>query len=285
MLLSARNVGAGPTCSHGTPHASLWLMKLSMIICLALASTTLFACGGVGDSSSTEDDLRAKVGAGTYVVDGRPWSGYFLSRLTLAAGQKYEADIVSSSGETSVIAGTYSVLPARANNPDSPVLSDKPTLYLSSDTGGADPNLEFDLLPDGGIRFYHSARHYSFAMKKDPNFRPAATKAKKIACTGNRVDATIVLDQAQGKRGTLKITRKAIADRQDPQNATVAIIENARGGPDDVAYYEGQRGEQEFYFNLKRADLEPASGAVDVNLKWATGGQEFGIRANCAFVR
>jgi hypothetical protein len=49
-------------------------------------------------------------------------------------------------------------------------------------------------------------------MKKD--YKPVATNAKTIACTGDKVTATVVLDQNQGKAGTLSTTHAEVGMRQ-----------------------------------------------------------------------
>ncbi len=201
----------------------------------------------------------------------------------LLAGKKYEAEIVSSRGETTLLAGSYDVQPARANNPQSPVKSDKPTLYLTSDTGAAPQAFEFDKLADSGLKLYHSARSASFAMRKDPTWKPAPTDAKSISCTGPTVNAVITIDQAQGRRGSLKLTRKASADRHDPPSVTVPVTQTEGGGVPEYIYFEGSKGEQDYYVNMIKKDFERGSGEVKLFLRWAEGGQEFSIGATCAF--
>ena len=266
------------------------VMKLSLILLAGAATVFALTAGCAADSSQdessaagSEDALTASLGTGTFVVDDKPWFDYYASRITLKAGKKYEAEIVSSSGETTLLAGSYSILAARPNNPDSPVQSDKPTLYLSSDTGAAPQTFEFDKLPDGSLKLYHSARRTSFTMKKDPNYQPAPTNVKTIACTGNAVNATITIDQAQGRRGTLKITRKAGADDHDPPSATLPITKTEGGGVENYIYFEGSKGEQDYYVNAIKSEFERGRGAVTVHLMWAQGGQEWSIGATCAF--
>jgi len=251
------------------------MKRLLLLIALAAASAGSVACSTSTEEPSTADDDLTSAFTGTYVIDSRPFGEYYASRITFDAGKKYEAEITKSSGETQLIAGTYEILPARPNNPQSPVMSDKPTLILG------DVSFEYDKLPDGGLRLYHSARHVSFTMKRDPSYRPAPTNAKTISCTGNAVDAKITLDQAQNRRGTLKITRKADADRHDPPSATVAITQTEGGGVPDYLYWEGSSGEQDYYVNMKKAELAKTSGAISVNLRWAEGGQEFDIGGTC----
>jgi hypothetical protein len=255
---------------------------LALTASIAVFPGALGGCVGADDTAASEDDLTS-LGTGTYVADARPFGSYYLARITFSAGKKYEGDLVSSSGTTSLIAGTYTILPARSNNPQSPVPSDKPTLYLRSDSGGADPAFELDRLPGGGLRLYHSVRRVSFTMKKDPTYRPAPTNPKTIACAGPTVNAKLTLDQAQNRRGTLKITRKAGATDRDPPGATVPMTEDTGGGSPDYVYFAGQKGEQDYYVNIKKADFARARGAAEVNLRWAQDGQELRIAATCAF--
>jgi hypothetical protein len=262
-------------------------MKLSLLCCAAvLASLSAVACSGsTADVPAAEgdQDLTSALGTGTYLVDSKPFFDYYASRITLLAGKKFEAEIVSSRGDTTLLAGSYDILPARANNPQSPVKSDKPTLYLTSDSGAAPQAFEFDRLPDGSLKLYHSARSASFTMKKDPSWKPAPTDGKSITCTGPTVNAAITIDQAQGRRGTLKLTRKAGADRHDPPSVSVPITQTEGGGVPEYIYFEGSKGEQDFYVNMIKKDFERGSGDVKLFLRWAEGGQEFSIGANCAF--
>jgi hypothetical protein len=261
------------------------LSKLVVMVALGL-STFAVACSGSdsGGSAVGEDDLTSGVTVGTYVVDSPPlFGGYYTSRLTLSAGKKFEAEMVSD-GATTLIAGSYDILPARPNNPQSPVLSDKPTLYLSGNSGNV--TFELDKLPDGGLKLYHSVRSVSFTVKKDPSWQPQPTNAKVINCTGPAVNAKITLDQAQGKRGTLTITRKAAAGgRSDPPNATVSIIKVAGSEVPGYVYFEGSKGEQDYYVNMNQDDFERGTGPIKLHLQWAEGGEQFDVGATCAFTR
>ena len=253
---------------------------------LAAASLATAACShkADGDAASSDSDLTGTMGVGTYVVGTPPFGATYVARLTFAAGQRFEADVVSSSGETSLLAGGYVVLPAHPNDPHSPVLSDKRTLVLSPDSGAAPLSFEFDKLAGGALELYASARQVSFTMTKDPSWQPAPTNRKVIACTGNAVDSKLTLDQAQNRRGTLEITRKPSADRHDPPTVTVAMTKNEDPEVPGYVYFEGHHGEQDFYANMKQNDFERGSGSLQVNLRWAEGGEEWSIGATCAFV-
>jgi hypothetical protein len=264
-------------------------MKLvTHLACLAalVAAPLATACShhGSDDASGVSDsDLTGTMGIGTYVVGTPPFGSTYPSRLTFAAGQKFEAEIISGSGDTSVLAGSYVILPAHPNDPQSPIATDKPTLVLSSDSGEADLSFELDKLPGGVLRLYASARQVSFTMTKDPSWQPAPTNQKVIVCTGNGVDTRLTLDQAQNRRGTLQLTRKPSAGHGDPPasvTVTVTLTE-----PEDPAYvyFEGTHGEQDYYANIKQDDFDRGHGSVEMNLRWAQGGQEWSIGATCAF--
>src|SRR5205085_10503988 len=111
-------------------------MKRLFILLIAAGALASSACTSGGDDGPAvaEDDLTS-MGTGTYVVEQRPWGTYYASRVTFATGKKFEAEIVKSNGDTQLVAGSYLILPARPNNPQSPVLSDKPTLVLDDDSG------------------------------------------------------------------------------------------------------------------------------------------------------
>lgn len=263
------------------------LLSLLPIAALAIASLSSVACTSASDdqAAGADDDLTSGIATGTYLVDERPFGSYYAARLTLGARKTFEAEIVSSSGETSLLAGTYDILPARPNNPQSPVKSDKPTLYLMADSGAAAPTFEFDKLPGGALRLYHSARHASFTMKKDASWRPPTTSSKVIACTGASVNAKLTLDQAQNRRGTLTITRKALATHHDPPSASVPMTRTEGGGVPGYVYFEGMKGEQDYYVNMNEADFERGSGTVALSLNWAQNGEEIGVSLRCAFAR
>ncbi|MBS2019230.1 MAG: hypothetical protein JST00_40580 [Deltaproteobacteria bacterium] len=264
-------------------------MKLAAVSALVL-SCLCAAVGGctadandTNDPGSAEDDVTSSLALGTYLVTSRPWlGGTYATRLTLKAGKTFEAEI-SSSGETSFVAGSYVILPARPNNPASPVPSDKPTLYMTPDSGGAPLVFEYDKLAGGEVKLYRSVRTVSFTMKLDPSWHPLPTRTKTIACRGATVDALITLDEAQNRRGTLKLSRKSGADRHDPPSASVAITQTRGSEVPGYLYFEGSSGEQDYYVNMIKADFERGSGAVTAHLTWAEGGQQFGIGGTCAF--
>lgn len=260
------------------------LASLASLLFVALAAAAGCAGSTEGErEGSSEQDVSSSIALGTYTIDSRPWfGGTYATRLTLKEGKKFEAEMVSS-GRTSLIAGSYTILPARPNDPQSPVRSDKPTLYMTPDNDEGPAVFEFDKLASGGLRLYHSARSVSFTMKLDPTFRPPATNAKKIKCTGPQVDALITLDEAQNRRGTLELTRKAGADRHDPPSVEVAITQVRGSEVPGYLYYEGSSGEQDYYVDMIETDFDRGRGNVMAHLHWAEGGQEFDIGGTCAF--
>ena len=261
-------------------------LRLLCLGALVVAGLTHAACSHPADgdaAAASDSDLTGTMGVGTYVVDAPPSDTTYLARITFAEGRRYEADVVSSSGETSLLAGSYVILPAHANNPQSPILTDKPTLVLSSDAGEGDLSFELDKMPGGAIRLYGSARTVSFTMTKDASWQPAPTNGKVIVCTGNAVDTRLTLDKAQNRRGTLQLTRKASAGRDDPPTVTVAMTKSADPEVEGYVYFEGSSGEQDYYANMKQDDFDRGTGSLQVNLRWAHGGEEFAIGGTCAF--
>lgn len=260
-------------------------MRLPCLLALIVAPLSI-ACSHTEDTAAlSEDALTSTMGIGTFVVRTPPFGTTYPARITFAAGQKYEADIVSGSGTRSLLAGSYVILPARPNDPHSPVPSDKPTLVLSSDSGGGSLSFEFDTLPGGAFQLFASARQVRFTLTSDPSFQPTPANRKVIACTGNAVDAKLTIDQAQNRRGTLQITRKPAADRHDPPSVTVTVTENTDEGLPERVFFRGQSGQQEYFVNMMRTDFERGSGNVPLNMNWAQDGQEFGVGVSCAFVR
>lgn len=279
---SGRHVGWPTTC---IPSGMKLVLRLLSAGVLAAATLSAAACNSKtdGNAASSDSDLTGTMGVGTYVVDAPPLGVTYVSRLTFSAGQHFEADVVASSGETSLLAGSYVVLAAHANDPQSPVPSDKRTLVLSGDSGAAPLSFEFDKLAGGALELYAAGRQVSFTMTKDASWQPAATNSKVIACTGNAVDTKLTLDRAQNRRGTLEITRKPSAGRDDPPTVTVAMTQDGDPEVPGYVYFEGHRGEQDYYANMKQNDLERGSGSLQVNLRWAQGGEEWSIGATCAF--
>jgi hypothetical protein len=254
--------------------ASVALLLSSVVGCTADA-------GSSGEDGASEEALT-EVSTGTYVVDDAPYRTYYLERLTLSAGKKFEADYVSERGARTTIAGTYRLYPARANNPNSPVASDKPSIMLASDTGPA-PVFEIDQLPGGGLRLYHSARQETFTMKKDPSFQPAPTVTKTLVCTSSTVDARVILDKAQNRRGTLEVTRKSGATYADPRSGKMGISIILDEWTQDWIHFEGSHDSQDFYFGIKKDDFERGTGDAYVNLSWAESGQQFRLYVDCSF--
>lgn len=261
-------------------------MKLALLasaaVVLSLAAGCAASSDQPGDGVSSDDALTATIGVGTYLVESKPWGSYYAQRITIQSGNEFEAEIVSSDGETTLMAGRYDILQATPNNPDSPIQTDKPTLYLTSDAGDSQ-TFEFDKLPNGELRLYHSARHVTFTMKADPSWRPEPTNTKTVTCTGSTVDAVITLDQAQNRRGTLQLTRKAGADRHDPPSVTAPLTRTAGSEVPGYVYFEGSKGEQDYYVTFKEAEFGRSSGPVWVHLVWAEGGQEFDVGATCKY--
>ncbi|MBK6693256.1 MAG: hypothetical protein IPG50_13775 [Myxococcales bacterium] len=256
-------------------------MKVSVVLrfVLGVAAASLFACGGqatdAGSNTASEDALRgASIALGTYVVDGKPSSDFYLARLTILSDTRYEADLVQR-GEPRISRGSYQIFPARPNNPDSPVASDKPWIALSAEGGGPSPNFEFDKLESGGLKMYSAARHESFNMKKDPSWRAEATNAKTMKCTGNLADAELVLDEAQNRAGTLKLRGKS--GRIPTVTVSVFLVPESETGVRDWVRYEGRKGEQDFSIGIKKVDFERASGAATVSANYAENGQQFGV--------
>lgn len=236
-----------------------------------LFTMLLVGCASSNDEPSVSEDDLTSVTTGTYVIDTRPvFGGAFANRITFGEGKTHETEIVTSSGTTQLVAGHYELLPSH-------------TLALLDDTGNGPLYFEYERAPNDGLRLYGSARQWSFTMKRDPTYRPPPTSTKVIACTGPTVDAKITLDRAQNRRGTLVVMRKADADRHDPPSATVNVTKNERGAVPEYVYFEGSSGAQDYYVNMKKKDFERGSGPVELNFRWAEGGQEWDVGVSCRY--
>lgn len=256
-------------------HGLAMVRKLAIVLATLLSA----ACGGqsseqappAADELNTSED---RIAPGTYVLDGKPTSGLTIERLTILAGDKYQADLAVSGRDSRYSAGRIEWFAARANNPQSPVASDKPWFVLAADFGD-DPSFEFDKLPSGGLKLYSRARQVSFEMKKDASWREPQTVTKTIVCTGPDANAELVLDEAQNRAGTLKLVGK-----RGVPSATVHMFltpASDTGSPDWVRY-EGAKGERDFSFGIEKVDFDRSRGGVRVSAKYAEDGQEKGIR-------
>lgn len=259
--------------------------RLALASMMALVGSSLGACGGGTDSpeATSDDELRVEaLPLGTYVLEGKPSASRYLARLTLLSNDKYEADIVVEGDSPRFSRGSYKLFAARANNPDSPVRTDKPWIALYAESGPG-PNFEYDRLPDGGLAMFAAARQQTFSMKKDPNWRPAATVTKTISCTGTRASAKLVLDAAQNRGGTLELKGKR-GERTPTATVPVLLTPASETGSRDWVRYEGSKGDQDFSFGMKKDDFDRGTGEVEVSANWAEGGQQFGVAFDrCSF--
>ena len=261
-------------------------LMVSPLLLVALA-TSVVACGGASSSTeeTSDDALReTTLPLGTYVVDGKPSASLYLARLTLISATDYEADLMQD-GATRFSRGKYTLFAAQPNDPRSPVSTDKPWIALQADSGPS-PNFEFDRLAGGGLTMYASARHQTFAMKKDPSWRAPATSAKTITCTGSSASAKLVLDVAENRGGTLDLKGTDDGSRHPVPTATVSmtLVPVRQTGAPDWVRYEGTRGQQDFSFGIKKGDFDRGAGEVYVSANFAEGGQAFDIGLQrCSF--
>lgn len=240
------------------------------------------------ETETSNDELNdSALPTGTYVVDGKANLEVYVARLTLLSSRRYEADLVQG-GETRLSRGTYSLFDARPNDPQSPVRTDKPWIALEAENGPS-PNFEFDRLPNGGLKMYGPARHGSFMMMKDDNWRaPPAAGAKTISCTGNIASAKFVVDGADSRAATFDLIGEpeSSSSRHPVPTATVSmtLVPVRETGVPDWVRYEGSRGGKDFSFGIKKDGFDRGTGTVQVSANWAEDGQQFDIGLiRCSF--
>jgi hypothetical protein len=245
---------------------------------LLFVSSSLFATAGcAAEATSSPDDPVASesaltsVAVGRYVLAREPSAGNYITELTISAGKKVELEWVHVTTTTEpwffnpwvrvpvtkkeklALQGSYDVF---AGDPGETLIS-----FNVTDRGIDHLIYSLEKTPNGIA--LHAIGGQRFEMKQAAGGSTRATETRILDCKGGRWDATITLDEAQRRRGTMKITRRADAQRNDPPNISFTVAYNGDTGVSDYMGYEGFDSQGNGYeFALRKSDLEKTSGPI-----------------------
>lgn len=238
-------------------------LSLSLAAPLGCAAAT---DDGPDDSAQSEDALTG-LKAGHYAVARAPYSGSYISKLTISANKKVELEYVrvsagysnpwmpwlsTSTKETLSLRGTYMTF---AGDPGQ-------TLISFDVTDRRVDHLIYSFTSQGGSLVLKAIGGSEFTLKPS-SADTTPTDARVLTCKGGRWDATITLDQNQRRNGKMKVTRHADADRTDPPNITLDVAYTGNTGVDDWMGYDGVDSKGNGYsFALRPRDVETVGAAA-----------------------
>ena len=246
----------------------------------ALALATLVACSlcacaaptdGAEDAATQGEDALTSVKTGHYAIKREPSSGTYIKRLTIAPGKKVELELVrvrttsepwawnpwiripTTKREALALRGTFMTFEGEPGE----------TLISFDVTDRAIDHLTFALekTEAGALRLKAIGASPFELEPATPDATP--TDARVLTCTGRRWDAVITLDENQRRRGSMKVTRHADAERNDPPSASFEIAYTGDTGVADYMRFEGlDRDGNGYDFALRRSELERTSGPI-----------------------
>jgi len=267
--------------------AHMKLAALGLFVALS-SSFGLAGCAGADEKAAeevaaSEDALTSLPGSGTYAIRSKPSSGSYVNSLTLSANKKFEIEWVRRTTtmepwvfnpfvlvpvtreEAVVLRGQWFTFEGFDNKP-----------MVSFDiTDGTDDgaNYTFEMLTSSASDTIKlgTVDGRVFELKKSSSTTPAPTDKRVLTCDGMKIKAVITLDEAQRRRGKIKITRKAGADHLSPPEKTTTVVYTGNTGVDDYMRYEGEDDAGNGYdFALKKSDLQKTEGpTANVGLGYA----------------
>ncbi|MBX3232703.1 MAG: hypothetical protein KIT84_43995 [Labilithrix sp.] len=272
----------------------------------ALGLLLLTLASGCAATTEEEEGVEAAeaalvgVPAGTFAIERKPLSGSYVARLNLEAGNAFEIEYVSRRTvyETTIWSPWIPV----------PTTKEEAVVYRGKwRTFAGDPGetlITFDVTDGFSERFIFSIEASSesaITLKaigrdaitlKKTSAAPAATDARILTCEARMFHATIALDQAQRRRGTLSVSPKPGAGRGDPPKGDTTVVYTGNTGVEDYMRYEGRDSAGNTYsFALKKSDLERTSGPISrVGLGFGpndflAGGAEIHNTLTCTIAR
>lgn len=274
---------------------------------LALLLLTLGAgCAATTDEEdgggATEEAALTSMSTGTFAIDRKPLSGSYVARLSLESGRKFEIEYVTrrtvyetsiwspfiplpaTKEEAVVYRGKYDVF---AGDPGETLIS-----FDVTDGSESDNHFIFSIEASSASAITLKAIGSDAFTLKKTSAGPAPTDARVLTCDAVKFKATITLDQAQRRRGTLSIAPKAGADRTDPPKGDTTVVYTGGTGVEDYMAYEGRDSKGNTYsFALKKSDLERTSGPISsVGLGFGpndflAGGGEYHNSLTCTIAR
>ncbi|MBX3187427.1 MAG: hypothetical protein KF819_10450 [Labilithrix sp.] len=245
---------------------------LGLLLCLAPLTALGCAVEPADDADPVaSESALTSLPVGRYAVADEPRSGTYVSELTIAAGKRVELEWVRvrttyepwffnpwvrvpvTKTQRLALTGTYSVFPGSSGE----------TLVSFDVTNRGLDHLIYAIerTTSGGLAL--KAVGGSRFELRPTTAAPRATDARVLDCKGRQWDAIITLDEAQRRRGTMTVTRRAGASRTDPPNGSFTVAYDGDTGVADYMRYEGYDRQGNGYdFALKRSDLEKTSGPI-----------------------
>lgn len=249
-------------------------MRIGAVVACVGFGLLSAACSAPADedestTAEAEGALTA-VRAGHYAIERAPSSRSHVASLTLKAGKKFELEYVrvrtesepwiwnpwvqvpSTKKESFLLSGSYFTF---AGDPGE-------TLISFDADGGAIDRLIYRLERVGENLRLTAVGEPPFELAPAEASEPA-TDLRVVSCAGRRWTATFTFEDAERRRGTLKVKRKAGADSSDPPSGPVTIVFTGGTGVDDYMAFEGKDsagGRYEVAF--RRSELNRTSGEL-----------------------
>lgn len=247
------------------------LARALVVSGLALAHV---ACGGAPEEeagvTSEAESALVSVPSGTFTIGRAPSSGSYIKRLTLKARKKFELEYVKVSSrsepwlwnpwiqvpsrdeESMLLEGSYFTFAGDGDE----------TLISFDMNGGSIDHLIYSIERDGDSLRLEAVGQRAFVLEPGGSSEPAIDK-RVASCSNSRFSAKIKFEDAERRRGTFTVKRKANADENDPQNGTFDVIYNGNTGVEDYMGFDGQDDAGGRYeFAMKRSDLDKTSGPI-----------------------
>lgn len=235
-------------------------------------SAAAAGCAAPVDDDPVEQgsDALTSLPTGTFAIARKPSSGSYVARLTLQAGKKFEMEYVRRT--TSTEPWVFNPwIPVPVTREEALVLrgtwftfaGDHGSTLVSFDANDGDGgSYIFEVAARPGIVELRTTDDRTFELRAS-SAAPEPTDKRVIRCDGHTIEAVITLDEAQRRRGTLRIERKASATASSPPNGTTTVVYTGRTGVDDYMAYEGRDGTGNGYdFALRESDLRKTSGPI-----------------------
>ena len=261
--------------------AALALLSLSLLAPIGCAAPT---DEGDGNSAQNEDDLTA-LPTGHFAIVRAPLSGSYISSLTLSAGKKVEIEYVRvTSSSTSLFGNPFFPIPTSKKEAFSlrgtyfTYKGDGNKTNIAFDVGEPFGSLSYALTVNGGTLGLQGIGQPGFELKSGA--APTTPTDKRVLhCVDGSFEATIKLDEAQRRRGTITIKRLAGADRMDPPNGSASFAYTGDTGVRDYQAFEGTDKQGNGYeFALSRSEIERTSGKIsNVGLSYSPEFAGYGI--------
>jgi len=239
---------------------------------LFLSIVAAAGCAAPADDDAVEqgEDALTSLPTGTFAIAQKPYSGSYVARLSLEPGKKFEMEYVRRT--TSTEPWVFNPwIPVPVTHEERLVLrgtwftfaGDHGATLVSFDASdGTGESYIFEVQTRPGIVELSTTDDRTFELRAS-SAAPEPTDARVIRCEGHAIKAVITLDEAQRRRGTLTIERKASATASSPPDGTTTVVYTGRTGVADAMAYEGRDGAGNGYsFALRESEVARTSGRI-----------------------